>query len=148
MVYGSGNDDLGKFNGGEIPFDKQLDTYRQSGAYLYAGTWPASYTLSFVEALMTGIPVVAASKKIAHIKDLEQFDFYEVDEIIEHKVSGLICDNIEDMRYWLQWLIDNKVEAKKIGERGRARAIELFGKTTIAKQWKEFLDEGVKKDVS
>ncbi len=64
LVYGSGNNDLGKLNGGEVPFEKQIELYQKSRAYLYAGSWPACYTLSFIEAFMMGIPVVAFSKMV------------------------------------------------------------------------------------
>ena len=56
-VYGTGNDDLGKYNGGELPYKLQKEAMRRSGIMIYGGTYPASYTLSFMEALMTGLPI-------------------------------------------------------------------------------------------
>ena len=139
-VYGTGNEDLGELNGGNVGFEKMLDILRDARVAVYGGTWPASYTLSIIEYMMLGIPVVAASKKIAHMASYEKFNFYEVDEIIEDKVSGFVCDTVQEMRHCIEQLINNYDLAKKISANSRARAIELFGKEKIAEQWREFLE--------
>jgi len=138
-VYGSGNDDLGPFNGGELPYEKMKEIMRKARVFVYGGTWPASYTLSFIEALMTGIPVVAASKKIIYKPVHENIDFYEVDEIIKNGVNGYICNSIPEMRNTIDMLLADLNTAKRISEAGRKTAIELFDRVKIAKQWKEFL---------
>ena len=56
-VYGTGNNDLGGFNGGELPWELMKGLLRDCRVFLYTGTWPAAYTLSFIEAWMTGIPI-------------------------------------------------------------------------------------------
>lgn len=139
LVYGSGNDDLGKLNGGEIPYEKMKEVLRKARVYIYAGTWPASYTLSFIEALMTGIPVIAFSKKIAYPPQFEQIDFYEVDEIIKHGENGFIANNVGEARYITDQLLADFNMAKKVSEEGRKTAIEYFGRINIGQQWKEFL---------
>lgn len=141
-VYGSGNDDLGKFNGGEVPFEQMKQILRRARAFVYTGTHPACYTLSFIEALMTGTPVIAASKKITQSGDFGAFEFYEVDEIIKNGVNGFVCDSIPEMRQRIDELIANDHLAKQISQAGRKTAMELFDKPQIAKQWKEFLDRG------
>ena len=138
-VYGSGNADIGSFNGGEIPYEKMKEVLRNARVFVYGGTWPASYTLSFIEALMTGIPVIAVTKQIAHLKNHEQIDFYEVDEIIKHGENGLLASDIPTLRMWVEKVLADDVLAKKLGDAGRQTAIELFGKENIGKQWKEFL---------
>lgn len=138
IVYGSGNEDLGKFNGGQIPFEKMLDVMRESRVMVYAGTWPAPYTLAFIEALMMGLPLVCVSKAIAHLQNHEEVDFYEVDEIMA-KISAPVCDTTEQMIQAVQNYIDHPGLAQMISERQRALAIEMFGVETISKQWQEFL---------
>ena len=139
-VYGTGNEDLGNLNGGEVGFAKMLEILKDARVAVYGGTWPASYTLSLMEYMMLGIPVVAISKKLAHISDFEKIDFYEADEIIENGKSGFICDSVQDMRFRIDQLINNYDLAKEISHNSRERAIEIFGKEKIAKQWQSFLE--------
>jgi glycosyltransferase involved in cell wall biosynthesis len=142
-VYGTGNDDLGSFNGGEVTYEKLKELLRQARVFVYGGTWPACYTLGFIEAMMTGTPIVAVSKLIAENGRFENLHFYEVDEIIQNGVNGFVCDSIAQMRETVEQLLTDDAFASKISASGRERAIQLFGKKHIAKQWKEFLDKGV-----
>lgn len=137
-VYGTGNDDLGAFNGGEMPYEMQKDIMRKCGAYIYGGTWPASYTLSLIEAMMTGCPVIAVGKNLAQNR-FEVMNFYEVEEIIEQGISGFHADTMGEMLLLTQAILGNKKLAKEVSTAARDRAIELFGKDTIAKQWQEIL---------
>jgi len=141
-IYGSGNNDLGSFNGGEIPFEKMLEKMRESRVYVYGGTWPACYTLTIIEAMMVGMPVVAISKTMAHLPQYQQFDFYEVDEIIEDGVDGFICDSVQEMRVKIKMLLEDRQLANKISKNARKKAIETWGKEKIAKQWEELLKGG------
>jgi hypothetical protein len=139
LVYGNGNDDLGKMNGGEVTYDKMKELMQNMRVYVYGGTWPASYTLSFIEAFMTGIPVVAISKQLAHIRNYEQFNFYEVDEIIENGVDGFVCNDVSEMRERIQLLLNDHQLARSISQKAREKAITYFGKAHIAEQWDAFL---------
>jgi hypothetical protein len=138
-VYGSGNDDLGRLNGGEVPFERQLQIMQQSRVLLYGGTWPAPTTLSFIEALMMGLPIVSISKTLAHIPGLETLDFFECDEILAH-VGGAVCDSPSGMAIATQRFRTNDVMAREMSEKQRVLAIGMFGKKKIMPQWKEFLD--------
>ena len=138
-VYGPGNEDLGKFNGGSVPYEAQIEIMRQSRVMVYGGTWPASYTLGFIEALMMGLPVVAISKALAHYPQYEAFNFYEVDEILA-SIGGIVCDNTKDMVRHTKELLADYSHAKNISDRQREVAIKLFGKETIEQQWREFFD--------
>lgn len=141
-IYGTGNDDLGSFNGGEVPYKQMIEILRRSRVYVYGGTWPASYTLSFIEAWMLGIPVVAIGKALAHIPHYEKIDFYEVDELIEHEKTGFIANTVGEMRGYIDMLLHNEVLAKTISSNARGRAIEVFGQDKIAKMWANFLSRG------
>jgi len=142
-IYGSGNNDLGYMNGGEVAFERQIELYKKSRCFVYAGSYPASYTLAFVEAFMTGIPIVAFSKKVAQQK-FEQFNFYEVDSIITDGVDGFIVDTIPQARERIEFLLKNHDQAKVISQNARKKALELFSKAAIREQWAKFLKEGKK----
>lgn len=139
-VFGTGNEDLGNINGGELPWDLMKGKLRDSRVYVYGGTWPASYTLSFIEALMTGIPMVCIGKRLAEeIPNYPHMDFYEVSEIIKNGENGFISDDIGTLRSNIYALLNDDELAKRIGENGRQTAIRLFGKEQIRNQWDEFL---------
>lgn len=125
---------------GELSFDALKEAYRANRTYFYTGTYPASYTLNFIEAMMTGIPIVAIGRKLANL-NIFDMDAYEVDKIIENGVNGYVSDNIEELRGYCKMLLENPEKAKEIGARGRETAIELFGKETIKNQWKEFFNQ-------
>lgn len=143
MIYGGGNDDLGSLNGGDLPFELMKGALRDNRVFFYAGTWPACYTLSFIEAFMTGIPVVAIGKPLAEdipqIPEVDRFPFYEVTNFIEHGVTGFIANTVEEARAFIHILLEDEPQARNVGAKGRERAIELFGKETIKKQWEDFL---------
>lgn len=138
-VYGPGNEDLGEFNGGQVPYEEQIKIMQKSGVMLYGGTWPACYTLSFIEALMTGIPVVAISKTLAHIPKFEPLNFYEVDELMA-EISGAVCDTPQQMIDQTRRLLGDQSHAEEISRRQRELALKYFSKAEIGKQWREFLE--------
>lgn len=137
-VYGPGNEDLGEYNGGQVPYEQQIKLMQISTTMPYGGTWPAPYTLSFIEAMMTGLPVVAISKALAHYQKYEAIDFYEVDEILA-QISGIVCDTKEQMIAETSRLLTDRAHAENISGRQRELAIQMFGKKNISRQWQEFL---------
>lgn len=137
-VYGPGNDDLGEYNGGQIPYKQQLQVMRRSRVMVYGGTWPAPYTLSFIEALMMGLPIVAISKQLAHMDNFEDIDFYEVDEILA-ECDGAVCDTPEQMIAEVERLRSDHKHAKNLAGKQRQVALLHFSKAKIGKQWQELL---------
>lgn len=143
-IYGSGNDDLGPLNGGELPYDLMKGQLRDNRVFVYGGTWPSPYTLSLMEALSTGIPVVAIGKQLAEelpgIPQQNWMNYYEVDAVIENGISGFISNDYGQLRAWIHELLENHELAKMIGAKGREKAIEIFGKEGIKESWKVFLE--------
>jgi glycosyltransferase involved in cell wall biosynthesis len=141
-VYGSGNDDLGALNGGEIPFDLLKKKLQDSRVFVYGGTWPASYTLSFIEAWMMGIPVVALGQdKAENIVGVEGMKYYEVHDLIDNEVNGFVSDDISYLKNKISLLVNDQNLAREIGQKGREKAIKIFGKMVIYDQWRKFLEE-------
>lgn len=144
LVYGTGNDDLGPLNGGSLPYELIKGALRDNRVFLYGGTWPAPYTLAFIEALMTGIPVVSIGSKlaseIATVPPQERFDFFEIPQIIQNGKNGFVSDDINELRDDITKLLENQDLARKIGEEGRKTAIRLFGKEKIKEEWIRFFN--------
>lgn len=139
-VYGPGNDDLGTFNGGQVSYEKQLEIMRRARVYVYGGTWPASYTLSFIEAWMLGVPVVAIGSRLAHNNG--DLDFYEVEDLIDQGVNGFVANDVPHMRKYIEMLLSDYEMAKTISKNARQKAIEIFGMDRVAEQWIKFLQKG------
>ena len=135
-IFGPQNEDSG-CDGGQLSYDELKDVYRNHRAYFYTGTYPASYTLNFIEAFMTGIPIVAIGNDIANLADYK-LDGYEVHKIIENGVNGFWSDDIKELGDYVEKLLGDKDLAKEIGDKGRQTAISLFGKETIKQQWEDF----------
>lgn len=137
-LYGPNNEDSG-IQGGLLTYDGLKEAYRDNRAYFYTGTYPASYTLNFIEALMTGIPIVAIGKALADL-GIFKMETYEVHKILEHKVNGFCSNEIDELRGNIDYLLQHKDKAEEISKKGRQTAIELFGKEVIRDQWKRFFE--------
>lgn len=140
-LFGPGSETL-PFGMGKLPYDglkKAMQDYR---AYFYTGTWPASYTLNFMEAMMTGIPMVCIGPAKGHPHGwFPGHDLYEIPEIITNGVNGFWSDDISMLRASIKELLQNDTLAKKISDAGRETAIKLFGKDSVKLHWSEFLNK-------
>jgi hypothetical protein len=83
-LFGPGNNQPG-FGMGKIPFDQLVKEMQDGSVYFYTGTHPASYTLNFIEAWMTGIPMVAIGSHLGNADHLRNHNLYEVSTLI---ISG------------------------------------------------------------
>lgn len=137
-VYGPKNENAGPYSGGLMTYDEMRQKMRDSRVYIYTGTQPASYTLNFIEAMMTGIPVVAIGPKLGNSLNIAG-DTYEIPDIIQNGVNGFISDDIDTLRGYVEFLLQNRDAAKRIGRMGRDTAIELFGKENVKLAWSKFL---------
>lgn len=135
-IYGPGNEDLGEISGGLLSYEDQKKALRDNRVYFYHGTWPAPYTLSFIEAMMTGIPIVAVGPKLGNSeKVFPGYPFYEVDDFL-----GYSEDEIDDFKTLIGSLMNDDAFSEKVSYFQRRKAIKLFGKSEIKHQWHEFLE--------
>lgn len=142
-LYGPENQAAGEGVMGQVSYDELKAAMRNNRAYLYLGTHPASYTLNFMEAFMTGIPMVCPGPKAGNGYSFPGHVLYEVTDFITNGENGFTTDDPVEARAFINALLDNPVLAKSIGEKGRLKAIDLFGKDKIKGQWIEFL-KGIK----
>ena len=137
-LFGLGNECAGDLWGGQLGYDEMKSELRQNRCYFYTGTKPAPYTLGFIEAMMTGIPIVAIGRGIAYDEFYEQ-DTYEASDLIQSGVNGFASDKIDELRDYIKELLNNQRFAKKISVEGRNTAVKLFGKAIIRHNWENFL---------
>lgn len=139
-VYGPKNEEMGEYSGGFCSYEQMKQKMRDARVYFYTGTQPASYTLNFIEALMTGVPIVALGPKYANSLELAG-DTYEIPDIIQNGVNGFWSDDVDELRGYIKSLVNKKSLANHISAGGRDTAIKLFGKDTIKMYWQKFLEK-------
>ena len=138
-LYGADNEDSNLWKG-QLSYEELKAVLRDSRSFFYTGTQPASYTLAFIEALMTGIPVIAIGKNLGNSEFKNEQDTYEVPEIIESGKNGFCSDDMAELKSYVEYMQKDWEKARELGEAGRKTAIDLFGKEKIKAQWKDFLD--------
>lgn len=142
VVYGPGNENLREAWGGMLTHEDQIKAMQDGRVYFYHGTYPASYTLSFIEALMTGIPVVAVGPQNGNAPHMfPHQSTYEIPDIIDNAVNGFYSDRPAELSTIITDLLNDHNKAQAIGAFGRVRAIELFGKHKIKAEWKAYLEK-------
>jgi len=125
------------FNGGCITHQDQIEELSKNSAYFYTGTWPAQYTLGFVEAFLSGIPLISIGELLFY----EQIGRYpsEVCDILS-KVESLYSNNIHEICEIIQKILNNDEYAKQISEKQIKVAEEMFSVEKNINQWSEFLN--------
>lgn len=142
-VYGPKNEESGELNGGFLTYQEMKQKMRDARVYVYTGTQPASYVLNLIEAMMTGVPVVALGPKFGNSLNIAG-DLCEVPDIINNAVDGFWSDDLNELRKNIELLLKDKRLAGRIGEMGRQRAIELFSKNVIKEEWRKYFFETLK----
>ena len=118
---------------GFLSFEEQCELYRKCRAYIYVNGRDIPYPLSFIEAWMTGVPVVVYAP----------FDmvgrFYEVDTLITHEEDGFVCRSVDEVVTVCSRLFKDRDYAASISVAGRKSAIRLFGLERVTEDWRKFL---------
>lgn len=139
-LFGPGSEAL-DFGGGKLAFSDMKKEMRDNRVYLYTGTWPASYTLNFIEAMMTGMPMVCIGPAKGNPHSwFPGHDLYEIPDIIKNGVNGFFSDSATELQSYIKEMLDNKDLANSISAAGRATAIGLFGKDSVKQLWKSYFE--------
>jgi len=125
------------FGGGRLSYEDQLIQLATNSCYFFTGTFPAQYTLSFVEALMTGIPIVSMGKNLSQ-SIVSKYPF-EVPYILD-EIGGFYGDDLTDIKNKLQVILDDR----KLNEEMSIKEISLGKKLFSAERnmylWKDFFN--------
>jgi hypothetical protein len=139
-LFGPGSESL-SFGMGKLPYPALKVAMQDYRAYFYTGTWPASYTLNFMEAMMTGMPMVCIGPKKGHPHGwFPGHDLYEIPDIIQNDVNGYFSNDKMELQSIMAELINNDRLANRVSEAGRLTAVNLFGKETVKLAWKNYLN--------
>ncbi len=135
MLGGSSNEAFSNWIGFKS-FEEQAELYRTCGAYLYGFGFNIPYTLNFIEAWMTGAPMIIYAPT-------DRLGYFEIDTLVEDGVTGRVCQTVEEVVDAARDILADRQVASALGEAGRAKAVELFASPSIAQQWANFLSEVV-----
>lgn len=139
VLYGPGNEDV-EWSGGVLSYEELLESYRKANVAVYTGTVPAPYTLTFIEMMMMGVPIVALGRELhgCHNVFKDQHS-YEVPEIIKNGHNGFVSDNVDELRQYIKMLLNRESVRAQISDNARRTAIELFDRNKTMKGWDNFL---------
>ncbi len=129
-------------NSKELSYEELKDLIRNSRCFFYTGTYPASYTLAFIEAWMTGIPIIAIGNELMHDRFPDQ-GLYEIPSLIINGYNGYCYNSIEELKNVLLELLNDFKLAKKISKNGRKSAKKIFGSKRALKQWSFFIEKKI-----
>jgi hypothetical protein len=140
MLIGKGSEAAGDWGKGIVGYEEMKYAMRSCRAYFYTGTYPASYTLNFIEALMTGMPMVALGPLMGNSPYHHEQQTYEVPDFSNGGHDIMLVDTIAEAQAAVRLLMESPILAAQMSVRSRKLAIDLFGKETIKKQWKHFFN--------
>lgn len=130
-----------------VSAERQLELFRTAGLYLYVYSLAASYTLSFIEAMLVGVPIIApraatVRSNLGKIADGLGFsaERYEIADLLDQDPM-LLWDNIEDVRAKIDALLADRDQAWAISQRLRAKAAAMFDVRRIAPKWQQLFSE-------
>lgn len=137
---GPGTETL-SYGKGRYSYDAFKDAMKHTRVAGYAGTWPASTTLSFQELALTSVPMACVGEKLGNPGWFPDHFLYEVGDIIKHGENGFISDDIRELHAGVAEVLKNDKLAEKISKNIRATGLKLFSKATIKPQWENFLNQ-------
>ena len=123
---------------GTVSCTKQLELYRSCSAYLYIGSPVAIVAYNYLEAMMTGCPLVTFGPETAGIASPKDGSLlHEPSEFIENGINGFYSDSLTEIRAYLLELQVNTLMARSISNEARKTALNLFGKERAILEWKD-----------
>ena len=118
-LVGMGATDLGGL--GEVDHP-QLPAFAAAYRFLFSPVRYSSLSLSVIEAMMTGMPVVALATA-------------EMATVIEHGVSGFAVTDTRQLAAAMRALLGDAGLARSLGEAARLRARERFAIARFSADW-------------
>lgn len=125
---------------GALSYDDLKQQYRKADVAVYAGSIPASYTLTFIEMMMTGTPMVCLGRFLFNMeRHFPDHNLYEVSDIIQDGHNGFVSDDINYLNQQVKRLLRDSRLRQKISNNARQTGLELFDKEKQKDKWRQFL---------
>lgn len=126
-VYGACNKNHTHY----LPHSKKVDLLKQSRVSFIVGTPRSNNTYSFVESWVLGIPTVSFGPKLWQSNNLE------IPDLVDNEINGFYSDNVGELQQYIKALLEDYSLAQYISRNARKKAVEIYGRKNLAKQWVE-----------
>ena len=134
LLFGKDNEDSVLTFGGEVSYSRLLEILSWYRCYFYTGTYPAPYTLNFMEAALSGISIVALSSYALELP----YPHYEVPDLLRQWGVGAVGhDPVSLERAVTQTLTAPLDELRDLSEIQVKEASAMFGYDAVKPQWME-----------
>ena len=132
-LFGNNNQSAGPLWSGQLTYQRLIEQLSWCRCYFYTGTYPAPYTLNFMEAAMAGIPIVAIGSELA------RFPHYEVADLLaDWGLDDWVGASTHDLEGLCRLTLSmSDDEAKERSDAQRKGAQETFSYEAVLPQWKE-----------
>ena len=134
-LYGNNNQASGALWSGQLSYSQILEYLSWTRCYFYTGTYPAPYTLNFMEAALAGCPIVALDYRALPV----HYDHYEVADLLDSWGlgfwKGANRHELEDR--CVRTLSMANAEARDRSNLQREEAYKLFSYEAVEPLWKE-----------
>ena len=126
---------------GSVSWDKQRDLYRNCRVYFYIGSPVGVVAYNYMEAMMTGCPVVTFGPGVGgyHLQSINKV-LHEPSEFIDNGVNGFYSDNPLELKSIINSLMTNNSLSKKVSQEARKSALKRFSKSKGIQAWKDFFN--------
>ena len=108
----------------KVSYEGLRELMRRSRLYLHDGE--QEYTITLVEALMTGMPIVS-------------FRLPGIERYVEDDVNGYVVDDAETLRERCRMILSDDALASRLGAASRTRALRDFDETRWKAQWRDII---------
>lgn len=144
-LWGVGSEGLALARG-RAPHEQIKFLFSNASWYFYVYTYPPSYTLSLIEAMFAGVPIIAPSVDLVDrlyasslYAELTRWspDRYEVESLVGD--GGAFYDTIAEAIQSAARLLSDIDCARRCSEIVRQNALRYFDARVIARQWTKFL---------
>ncbi|MDQ4143627.1 MAG: glycosyltransferase [Actinomycetota bacterium] len=122
-IAGMGSEELGGL--GDVAYNR-LHAFEARYRFLFNPIRYTSLGLAVCEAMMVGLPVIGLATT-------------EMATVIENGVSGYVDTNLDHLIERMRELVQDRGEAKRLGEGARGAARERFGIDRFVREWEATL---------
>lgn len=135
-AFSSGNKD--PLVRGTLSGAQQLERYKKCAVYFGISSGRAPITYNFLEASITGIPVVTYGPKIgSSVSTLMGYpELCEVPELIENGVTGFYSDDVVELKHFIRQLMSERELSETISKNAREKLLKEFHPDVVVKNWK------------
>jgi len=110
----------------KYPYDALQTLLARSRVYLHDGE--QEYTITLIEALMTGMPIVS-------------FRLPGIERYVVHGENGFVGETASEIRGYCRMLLDDRTLAEAMGARSRAMAVRDYNEARWNSDWQRIIRE-------